>query len=468
MSQYPFDEFPQAETPTTITVNGITLSKATPLALSFPTHILYQGQARYLSNTPASATTVINGATAETSQIGVEMINDAVGIRLRYSNTYTADSYSGGPLALIKAAGNAITVKASIQIPSGTSLLPNGWTADTSGSNESFVIPTDARTQVIQATWGNRNSIILQPGEHCVSDYIALPRTILKGRRIYVRSFVSISSGIYPLHGIKLFGPYSTAKHNRPSGATAGADLTGVATDISEVGASSNISCFGPIAVEITPLNKVWSKPARVMTIGDSRLTSLPFSWLGQALYNLNYPHYEYSLAGDTRFSYPTSPNSLRDETMAMATHLIDCYGQNDFSRTLSGMQADVMLMAAKARAVGTKYIVATVYPQTNAGNTVSGDNSVRTPFNQWLRTQVSAGTIDGVLDSSDALAAATPGTAVRTRDGGFFVQPDGVTSYNGYTPVAGNIAGDGIHCSATGNSILTAYATEFLPALLG
>lgn len=272
----------------------------------------------------------------------------------------------------------------------------------------------------------------------------------------------------WPVPNVASIVPFVTNLTNRPASTGTGADATGSVGTIP--GAySDNARCFGPHWIEFQPPQGKWRSNVRLMSVGDSRLAFKGvdgYSWLGAACEELGIPHVEYALQSDLRHFYGQAPGNHRDAIMAQATHLVDCYGQNDLALPIETMKEDVLRMSRRARGAGVRYLLATIYPQTQANTNTNPVNlAKRTEFNEWARTQVAAGTIDGLIDSSDALAAASSNTPVRTRNGGFFVTPDGATSYDGYLAPAGGIFADGIHSG--GGRILKAKAVADLPSAL-
>lgn len=123
-------------------------------------------------------------------------------------------------------------------------------------------------------------------------------------------------------------------------------------------------------------------------------------------------------------------------------THVLFTVGINDIaSRTLTQMQNDAQTYWRSARQAGCKVYQTLITPRTNAGNTAPFSanfqpGGLREQFNNWIKTQKSAGLLDDFIDLNSILED----------QNNYGLWADNAYSPDGLHPgPAGNIAAKGV-----------------------
>ncbi len=123
---------------------------------------------------------------------------------------------------------------------------------------------------------------------------------------------------------------------------------------------------------------------------------------------------YAYVSQGSETAAIYTNPqqSKLRQTVSGWCANIIDNYGTNDLGSSLATMKANCLILAKRATDRAQKYFKTTLFPKTTstdawqtAGNqTVTGSESTRVAFNDWIRDTTS---VNGFKYQANAQATA-------------------------------------------------------------
>lgn len=287
-------------------------------------------------------------------------------------------------------------------------LVYNNWNSTSSGDQ------TPAADLVLEAgieyagtiykvTFGGKTSVTINPGGVAISDPIAVKVTAAS--TVYVRTYTS-GTGWYPNHRA-----WNDAGGS--GGWTVTSNLTAAGSAAIADSVSGAVDMLGPTAILGTPV----SGPVKtVLGLGDSIMASLtdfqnnqpgvntvsPMlgggGFLGRAAVAAGFGYINIGVKSDLAQFQFSAPGPYRRMQLSRfcRTALIN-YGTNDIAggRTLAQVQADLIAFWTYLSGKGLRTFQTTILPRsasstdgwlTTANQTVTGQEAVRTAFNDWLR----------------------------------------------------------------------------------
>ena len=292
----------------------------------------------------------------------------AYDIQLLYGNFY--HSPSDAPFDM--AGPNEITIKASIELSSGT---------------------------IYPLTFNGADSVTIKPGGTIATDPISLYLSV--DDVIYTRTYVSVTSG-------QKFPTGQTTLASDGEGETSG-DIT-----VSGAYTSNAKFAYAPFAI----IGKTKSNSKGVYIFGDSISVGTGDSptaigYIAKGVMN-TLPYSTMGLPSDVAYN-AVNPYIYRKLTTKYCTHAIVEYGINDLSKgqSLSQIQNNLIKIWTELKNRGLKVYQCTITPKTTstdswatvANQTSFGQESVRVQLNNWIRTTPSV--LDGYFEIADLAESA-------------------------------------------------------------
>lgn len=381
---------------------------------------------------------VLTGGTAILRHTAVR---SCFGLRLAYSNHYPANS--GGAVETDNP--NAITVKASIEYPTGV-LFP--------------------------VTFNGQTSVTIQPGATVISDPIGID--IAKGTNFWTRTYVSVTSGQrFPRGGYATHASRAEG-HNYSSGGGTDVTVSGAAPTT-----GTNEYVYGPSTVLGLPAD---GGKAVIAAIGDSIVAGTgdvdQTGWVSRLLGN-NYSHQKVAYPSESMIQWVTNNKIYCHRRASLlarvgVTHVIAEHIVNDLGASSIGTLQNnaygywkFLSRIGKVYATTCTPITTSTDSWATVGNQTA-DTALKEPrrlaWNAWVR--------DGApMNSSGAAQAvgATGGSVLRAGDtghplAGYIEVADAVESARDSGKWKASYTADGTHPNTTG---ATAIAASIDPAPL-
>jgi len=384
--------------------------------------------------------------TGGTAVIRHQATRTAYGIRLMFSNHYPESP--GG--AAETPGTNVITVKASVDFPSGT-LFP--------------------------VTFGGSDSVEIAPGANVLSDPIGID--IAKGTYFWTRTFVAVNSGEKFPRGA--FATHSAFGEGHNYSSAGGADVTATGA-VPSTGANEYV--YSPAAILGLPVDP---GKAVIAVVGDSIVAGTgddQTGWVSR-LFGTNYSFQKVAYPSESMVKWGGPGNKAQTYrrvgllsqvgvTHVLAEHIVNDLGASSVP-TLQGYGFTYWTYLSRAG----KVYATTCTPQSSSTDSwaTTGNQAVLSPaLNEPRRVQWNAWLRDGApMTAAGAAQAvgATGGTVLRAGQAGHplagyievadLVEPsrDAGIWKAGYTS-------DGTHPNATGAAAIAAAinpATYFGPA---
>lgn len=300
---------------------------------------------------------------------------------------------------------------------------PTGTAPEIAGPNPITIeaaLETITPVGFVTVTFGGAPTYTIQPGGFVISDPI--PLDFAANGQAWLRTGLTVTAGqswprtsMFAITGESMYESTEATSQvqatgamvARTTGVTGGGGyiplaITGVASkplvSVALVGDSIMAGTVGDGSDNTNGLRGMY---ARGLKLDDGSI--IPYTLLARASekaeYNVNVKGYRRRMA------------------LNYATHAIINFGTNDIAggASLATTQGYLTEMWAGMKSRNIKVYQALILPRTNAGNTAPVANftvgSIRDQLNTWIRAQVAAGVIDGLIDTNAiAESTVTPG----------------------------------------------------------
>jgi len=253
---------------------------------------------------------------------------------------------------------------------------------------------------------------------------------------VYSRCYVSVTGTKQIPVGIGLLGGGSSSPFE---GSTTGSDLVDSGTPGSSViNNYSAVALLGQPTAGVVPCIALGGDSIMQGT-GDPDSNTGNYNGFGVRALNNQFPFVQLAKSAEQTIHFQNLNGNTRVRRMAIAsgcTHAIFNYGTNDLGvRTAAQIEANILEITAALNAKGMKVFWCTLIPKTSstngwtdvAGQTKTGNESVRLAVNAWLRDTSANGYVAQAGGSSKAgvfdVASAVEVNAsnVLTQDGGYW-----------------------------------------------
>lgn len=310
--------------------------------------------------------------------------------------------------------------------------------------------------------FNGRTSLTLKAGSIAYSDWITLPssQTVVMLRCAAVWSGTSYG-GSFGMPNYTGGNFYNEIWAYAATDLTAGGSISYGLGD----GSGAKTAIFAEGKVATTHVTR-----SRVLTIGDSRQGgAVTMDGTNYLCYSLDPINLGIARAGQLQASLNVNKSSERLQDLVAerwmlrpliggkCDYVVVQHGYNDLGLGAAAVLALYRAQKVRINDLGAKMICCTIYPNTTSSNTVKGSqDATRTAVNDAIRAASAVGDIhDGYLELADAIETDATNKAEPVRNGGFFIKPDGVYSYDGYVAASGDIYNDGTHTNAVGIEII-------------